>query len=316
MSMCPKRARTLTTAVICSGVWAVASCQVPAPERSPDKTTEPRGSHVWIERPWTIRYFIAVSQRYPTLRRVAAEFNAKQKPGQSLGWQAIFEPVAMISIPDPPSSALDRFSVVVVEFDEQGLVTTRHSHDGPLRGRLNRLRYITLSGGNGPLDPQYNLGQWFMGLGDVSTDWAPGLCGLKESPSPFSKTDIYYLYGPKFQLNEYSTTFGCREWAYQLYDPGRPYIDVTSYVREGSTYPKYTIIGDFIGWAGFADKKPVIGQHNGHWYCLHDCPRGDKAGPIADIKAWAARNGWREPKPPTKAPTFPDPPAAQGTYPD
>lgn len=313
--MCPKLTRLLTIAVICSGAWAVASCQVPAPESLQTQAAERRATRVWIERPWTMRYFIAVTQRWPTIRKVATEFNAKQKPGQALGWQEIFEPVAAIPIANPPAPGLDRLSVVVVEFDEQGKVTTPHSHGGLLRGRLSRLQYITLSSGDGQLDAQYDLGHWFTGLGEVSTDWAPGLCGLKESPSPFSKTDIYYLYGPKFQLNEYSATFGCREWAYQLYDGERPYIDVTSYLREGVVYPKYTAIGDFIGWARFGDKKPVIGQHSGRWYCLHDCPNGDKPGLIVDIKSWAARSGWSVPKPPSKAPTFPDPPAAQGTYP-
>jgi hypothetical protein len=91
---------------------------------------------------------------------------------------------------------------------------------------------------------------------------------------------------------------------------------VTSYVREGKVYPKYTYIRDFIGWARFGDKKPVIGKHEKDWYCLHDCPAGEKPGLIADIKAWSTKNGWTVPKPPTKAPTFVDPPARAGTYPN
>jgi hypothetical protein len=123
------------------------------------------------------------------------------------------------------------------------------------------------------------------------------------------------LYGKLFKPDEFSTTFGCREWAYQLYDDARPYIDVTSYVPKGKTFEHGTYIREFIGWGRFGDKKPIIGKHRAVWYCLYDCPNGEQPGPIADIKAWAQKNGWPVPKPPTKVPTFPDPPAKAGTYP-
>jgi hypothetical protein len=36
---------------------------------------------------------------------------------------------------------------------------------------------------------------------------------------------------------------------------------------------------------------------------------------IPDIKVWAKRFEWFAPVPPTRVPTFPDPPAETGTYP-
>lgn len=308
-----KAIRLAAIAAALAGACALASSQAVPPVAEPAKVAKRDGSITWIERPWAMRYIIVVTQRWRSQRKVAMESNAKNKPGESFSWEQIFEPTVSIPIPNMPLS--DRFSVIPIEFDKQGMVTTNHTHGSPLRGRLNELLRIVLSAGDAPTQRVYRLGYWFTGLGDVSTDWAPGLCGLKDIPSPFSKTDTYYLYGPKFEISELEPTFGCREWAYQLYDDERPYIDVTSYVRVGKVYPKHTAIEGFIGWARFGDKKPVIGQQEGNWYCLHDCPGGDTPGAIPNIRAWAAKQGWAAPKPPTKAPTFPDPPAKQGTYP-
>ncbi len=109
---------------------------------------------------------------------------------------------------------------------------------------------------------------------------------------------------------------GCREWAYQIKEPGRPYIDVTSYIpKRFDDYGPGTYIHETIGWARFEDHKPIIGKHEYLWYCLHDCPGDDLPGVIPDIKAWAAKNGWKAPQPPTRVPVFPDPPAKSGYYP-
>ena len=194
------------------------------------------------------------------------------------------------------------------------VVSTANTHSNRLRGRLNQLRKLALSAGDAPTDRVYPLAIWFTGIADASTDWAPGFCSTDQQPDAAQVKSDGYLYGALFKESEYQPTFGCREWAAQLYDKRRPYIDVTSYVREGKVYPKYTYIREFIGWARFGDQKPVIGKHEKDWYCLHDCPAGDKPGLIPDIKAWARKNGWSAPKPPTKMPVFPDPPAAPGRY--
>nr|WP_315202726.1 hypothetical protein [uncultured Albidiferax sp.] len=289
---------------------------IPTNAADAEKPQERRGTHIWIERPWNIRYVLVVEdgRSWTIGKKIAIESNAK--PGQRhFQWEEFFEPTAEIEVKPHINFGKQSKETVAIEFDKQGFVTSPNTHAGPLRGRLNRIQYITLSVGDGPVDRQYDLGNWFTGIGDASTDWAPGICGLKDTPSPFSKTDNLYLYGPKFEIDEFSPTFGCREWAAQLYDDARPYIDITSYVREGKTYPKYTYIRNFIGWARFGDKKPVIGKQEEDWYCLHDCPDDGKPGLIPDIKAWAVKNGWNPPRPPTKMPVFPDPPASNGRYP-
>lgn len=275
------------------------------------------GSHVWIERPWEMHYFLAVKETAAWARQKRRAVRENATPGlepMHFRWEEFFAPTTEVSAKPSPIYGDQRFTVVAVEFDKEGFVASQHSYKTPLRGRLNRLRYLVLSPGEQPSDPAFSLSHWFTGLGDASTHWAPGFCSLKENPSPFSKTDEGYLYGPKFEVHSSSPTFGCREWAYQLYDDERPYIDVTSYVREGKVYPKYTYIREFIGWARFGDKKPVIGKHEDAWYCLHDCPGGSEPGYIPDIKAWSRKNGWSAPKPPTKMPVFPDPPAKAGAY--
>jgi len=308
--------RSAASAMVLICACTVASCQTAPvqPEPPSSKLIERRGTHVWIERPWEMRYFLMVTKRWSIAKAGAIKRNARLAR-TSLDWEQIFDPVATFASTKPYATPDDALSVVTIEFDNQGWVTTPHTYKGTLRGRLNRLQYITLSTGDGPQDVQYDLGIWFLGLGDVSTHWAPGLCVTKNIPSPFAKTDEYYLYGPKFKLDEYSETFGCREWAYQLYDSARPYIDVTSYIpRSIDKEGPGAYIRPFIGWARFDDKKPVIGKDENQWYCLHDCPGGDKPGPIADIKVWAMRNGWSAPRPPTRVPTFPDPPSKTGTY--
>lgn len=285
-----------------TNVWAGA------PEARRDAKRE------WIERPWNIRYFIEVTEE-PWKSRKARHASENALPDQDyFFWSEFFEPVATVTAAPSEAFGPQVFDVALIQFDADGFVTTGHSHPGPLRGRLNQSLYLTLSAGDGPKDRIYNLAIWFTGLGDASTHWAPAFCKTNQQPDPVQVRSDRYLYGKSFKASEFSTTFGCREWAYQLYDDSRPYIDVTSYVPKSKT-SKGTYIRDFIGWARFGDMKPVIGKHEDTWYCLHDCPNGSKPGAIPDIKAWAASNGWPVPKPPTKAPTFVDPPGRSGTYP-
>jgi hypothetical protein len=261
-----------------------------------------------------MRYFLAVTDTWSSKKKASIRRNS-EAGATWLSWPQLFEPGAEIEQPNPLIPG-DKFSVISVEFDKQGEITTPHSHKGPLRGRLNQLVMITLSAGNAINDSQYDLGHWFLGLGDVSTDWAPALCKIDQQPDAAQIKSDGYLYGSKFKADKYSTTFGCREWAYQLFDSSRPYIDVTSYIpktkdKDGTG----TYIREFIGWARFDDKKPVIGKHEDQWYCLHDCPNGDKPGAIANIATWASKNGWQVPQRPSRMPMFPDPPGKIGRYP-
>lgn len=305
----------LLGSLLASPAIGQGNMQSTGPSADKTRTQKRPGSHVWIERPWEARYILFATTAHSwSLRHARAAKNNAQPSQTYFFWEAFFDAAAKIDA--PVGSVLDEALVVVpIEFDQQGFVLTTHSHAGRLRGRINRLRYVTLSSGDEPDTRNYNLGIWFTGLGDVSTDWAPGFCDELHVPNAALVRSELYLYGRLFKPDEFSTTFGCREWAYQLYDRERPYIDVTSYVPKGETYPHGSYIREFIGWARFEDHKPVIGKHGNNWYCLHDCPKDGKPGPIPDIRAWAQANGWPVPKRPKRMPVFPDPPGRQGTYP-
>ena len=271
----------------------------------------------WSGRPWELQYVLYVTENWSSDLRVTKKRAKKAGPAAlDRDWQELFAPSVNIAVPEKLVVFDDKLSVVLIEFERDGKVKTPNSYGSPLYGRLDRLMYVTLSPGDYAKQPRFDLGEWFMGVGDVSTHWAPGLCDVHTMPNPFAKTDTGYLYGPAFMPSLGSPTFGCREWAYQLGDPNRPYIDITSYLpKKADPDGSGAHVYQTMGWSRFGDaRKPVIGKNEEDWYCFHDCPGGDKPGLIPDIKAWARRFGWVEPKRPTKTPTFPDPPAVAGTY--
>ena len=259
-----------------------------------------------------------VTDRWGIEVEVSQERAAKRDAGDlDFDWQEIIARTSFHQSRDKWAKPGDGLSVVLIEFDRDGKVTSPHSFPLPLYGKLTNLLYVKLSPSDSAMQPRFGLGRWFMGLGDVSTHWAPGLCDALTMPSPFSRTDESYLYGPAFRARPSSPTFACREWAYQLGDPNRPYIDITSYYsKKADPDGPGTYVFGTMGWAGFNDeRKPIIGKHADDWFCLHDCPKGAKPGLIPDIKVWAAENGWPVPKRPTRIPVFPDPPAKSGHYP-
>ncbi|MDO8652935.1 MAG: hypothetical protein Q7R66_12170 [Undibacterium sp.] len=263
---------------------------------------EERGADLtWVKRPWQIRYFLKFEEASSMQgsSEFAARSNAKPDKYNSLAYAEFFSPKT-IQLKDS-TFASDKVSTMLIEFNPEGLVTTRNTYKGKLRGRLNQLSYIVLSPGEDSKLTSF-LGNWFMGLGDGSEFLAPGLCTNDESPSPFGSG----RYADDFKPGAVDGGFGCREWAYQLYDDSRPYIDVTSYELPTEVFPEGTYLRSFIGWARFGDKKPVIGKEKNDWICLHDCPNGDKPGIIPDINKWTKKNGWQVPQPPAKQPQFPD----------
>lgn len=275
----------------------------------------------WLGRPWELRYILYVSDHWSITAENAQE--RREKAGIKMldrdWWELLFEPQAFFPSRDKWAQPEDGLSAVVIEFDRDGKVKTPHAAGASLYGKIDRILDVTLSEGGDVNKPRYDLGFWFMGLGDVSTHWAPGLCKASEMPNPFAKTELGtgYLYGPKFEPSPIFATFGCREWAYQLQHPNRPYIDITSYMnKKDDPDGSGTYVRELFGWSRFSDEpKPVIGKHEEDWYCFHECPGGDKPGLIPDIKAWAKKNGWPVPVRPTRIPVFPDPPAKSGTYP-
>ena len=272
----------------------------------------------WLGRPWELRYFLYVTQEWAGWKSTAQEWDGRPDANRVYRqWKSIFDATKLFPTRRPGAEPGEGLSVVLIEFERDGTLRTANTFGKALKGRLDRTLYVALSSSDDAREAiRFPLGEWFMGLGDISTHWAPGLCQTKTMPSPFSDTDTGYLYGPKFKISPYRSVFGCREWAYQLNDPDRPYIDVTSYIpkRHDPDGPG-TYIHEVVGWAGFDDHKPIIGKQGNDWYCLHECPGSDEPGIIPDIEAWAARHGWSTPKPPTRVPTFPDPPAEEGTYP-
>ena len=286
----------------------------------------------WINRPWEMRYFIYVksADSWQYLKKRALESNQKPKK-DDFDWEQFFEAQTVLRIPhwdlaQKPEKAKypEDLAVVVIEFDKEGWVTTPNSFGKPLRGRLNSLwpGRIVLSAGDALTDPASHVGEWFIGLNEDTADGVtPALCiGLDDMP-PIDPIQVKsYLYGKHYKVKDSwrsNPPFACREWAWQMHDAERPYIDVTSYVPKEPQYgrPHGTYILPFMGWSRFDRQKPVIGKHADTWYCLHECPGGAQPGPIADINTWAKANGWSAPKPPTRMPVFPDDPGRQGKYP-
>lgn len=310
---------SLVRGFICCLLWVhtAGMAQTPSTTTEPDRS----GRITWIERPWSTRYFIYAEPEsdWSISKEAAKEANSKQAnrapQRRFFTWEELFDPSHLVKLKVPDLSGNPNLAVVVVSFDKDGMVTSPHTGGKPLKGRINRLRDLGLSDGEGSDDRFYYMADWFTGIGDASTHWAPAFCSLDHRPDAAMVKSDTYLYGKFFKPNGYAPLFGCREWAYQLYDSERPYIDVTSYEPTSKGKPPKGYIREFMGWARFGDNKPVIGQDEGDWYCLHDCPGGDKPGLIPDIKSWAKRFDWRVPVPPTKVPTFPDPPATSGTYP-
>ncbi|RJG06146.1 hypothetical protein D3870_09130 [Noviherbaspirillum cavernae] len=183
-----------------------------------------------------------------------------------------------------------------MKFDHNGETLTSHKEQQPLVGKRNRLREIVLTPKTATEGPLYLIGYWFMGLPGDEQLFSPALCS--------SSDDDRYLknFSRKFvSKHSLDGNFGCREWTYQLYDRDRPFIDVTSYQKDG------TYIKEFIGWSRFEDPpKPVIGRHEKTWYCLHECPNSEAPGTIPDIAAWTRKHGFPVPKRPRKQPMFPN----------
>ncbi len=233
-------------------------------------------------------------------------------------WKGVFEATHEVPFPalDSPSSNKS-WAVVVIEFDSEGWVLTTNAAPGRLRGRLAESLDLQLSTGEGKDASRYWLASWFKGFGKLSERWAPAPCLVSsEIHNRFEEPNGLYLYGKEFRPDSVNRVFGCREWTFQLNDAMRPYIDITNYVRPSKDEPGgHFIHGDFLGWFRHGQIKPVIGQHEDQWYCLLDCPDGERPGPIPDIRAWAKKRGWNAPKPPTRMPVFPDPPARPGIYP-
>ncbi|HJV85621.1 MAG TPA: hypothetical protein VJ698_09095 [Noviherbaspirillum sp.] len=257
---------------------------------------DPDSSHDWVDRPWNIRYFLSI--RPESDLRIAVKIaRAEENPSNEKRgaiyrrYETIFGATSNI----PMKGEDEGLMAIAITFDRSGQVLSPHEGMQPLIGKRNRLREIVLAspGTDNPL--LYDLGYWFMGLPGDQLLFSPALCSLSDDHR-------YQKHFSRDFVSRYSSdgNFGCREWTYQLYDHDRPYIDMTSYQKDGA------YIKELIGWSRFEDPpKPVIGKHDKTWYCLYECPNGEAAGVIPDIAAWSKRHGFPLPKRPRKQPMFP-----------
>ena len=263
-------------------------------------------SRIWIGRPWEYRYVLFVNS--------PSEFNSWKRLGKK--WldediakanfenaqriETIFSQTTTIQIdPEHYREENRAIATVLIVFNRQGEVTSPYDWPHRLSGHIDRIWRVVLAPGNAPQDMQFRLGDWYTG----EYVFMPAIC---------SQEDMNERYRKGFSATDISIdgNFGCREWSHYLHSEGMPYIDITSYAKDKSTY-----IRPVIGWGRFdVPPKPVIGKHGNVWVCLHECPNGEAPGIIPDIKAWAAKNGWPVPKRPKKMPLFPDKPRKPGTF--
>ncbi len=258
------------------------------------ENVKPPGSRVWIERPWNIRYFLHFDDvRLVKIgQKVAAQSNLEDERSARTpiyrAYQALFNPTTVLHLSEDDNPA-----VTILTFDRSGNVQTRNNTSLPLKGKLNQIHDLVLVTSDTAKESPYLLADWFWGIPGDGAVFSPGVCDSNDADR----------YAAGFDAGRYAYlgNFGCREWTYQLYDPDQPYINVTSYEKDG------TYIKEFVGWSRFSDPpKPVIGKQDKTWLCLHECPAGDAPGIIPDIAAWCKKHGFPLPQRPDKQPMFPN----------
>lgn len=279
----------------------------------------------WIERPWAYRYLLYTDDpRSWEFSRKDHEKEVKENSDKAFKYPVelpvYFEPqwTLVPHIPDDDEESR-RSSLHIVRLD---ITKDRAIQQKPLNGdqlwaRLDGYGDIVLTPSE--TNPAYlvGFGEFFMGSPEApDSRYSPTICSTTHGDTV--PPDQGGRYGRSSKNDTWSTEgiFGCREWAAQLYDPNRPYIDVTSYemVPDYDKAPDKkgrrplkpaSFIKPFIGFSRFSDPpKPVIGKYGDQWFCITDCPAGDKPGEIADIKAWAARSGWPVPQRPKNPRAF------------
>lgn len=244
-------------------------------------------NEIWINRAWEIRYIIEVLDNISL--QVSQEESQSQRtqnggPDRYQSFESLVSPQSSIAV--RPG---DFRHILALEFGRAGKLLTKHNASVQLYGRRSITDGIALAGEDVP----YAVAEWFHGLHGAGTEFAPAVCDVG---------DMLNRYQDDWDSDDYRYgNFGCREWTHQLYASNSAYIDVTSYSRFGAS------IGRFVGWARFTDPhRPVIGKNGKRWYCLYECPPGERPGPIADIKTWTKRHGFPMPRGPHKQPEFPD----------
>lgn len=271
----------------------------------------------WIARPWEYRYLIysEITREWNRSRnQFAKDLLESPKDAGKYGQPLLvhFDPQFVLAI---DALADRRLGLLRLDIQADRTIAQPSLSGTHLRARLNSLMGIVFT----PTDtaPSYivDFGYFFMGAyGASDTSYSPAICNYSFADSV--PIDGRGRYNASFTPGG-KGYFGCREWAAQLYDKNRPYIDVSSYEmiedddaprKKGKPVMKpITYIRPFVGFSRFdSPHKPVIGNHKGTWYCITDCPSGDQVGVIPDIKTWAAKQGWSVPIKPKNVRQFMD----------
>ncbi len=295
----------------------------------------------WIDRPWEYRYLLYVELVEPFEKGAKSQdfSSLPSDKGLQLLWMpGPFSPTWLIQWTDKKDNKYvdDTFAVLRIDVKQDRTVTTPNRWGLPLEARLNVREDIVLAPKVAKPEKIVRFAEFFMGTYAASdTRYSPTMCstlfGDNTDPRELSGRYVDKYFNP---ISD--GYFGCREWAAQLYDPDRHYIDVTSYanavdfekpiVKSGPRKGYYPLkkplryapeIKHFIGFSRFEDPpKPVIGNHQGQWLCLNDCPGGETPAKIADIKAWATKYGWPVPQPPKNVREFMDKKVEPGNFMD
>ncbi|MFA9217679.1 MAG: hypothetical protein ACEQSK_11310, partial [Sphingomonadaceae bacterium] len=247
--------------------------------------------HVWLERPWEIKYVFFVDSNADMIWRIgyAKKYNfSDEKLDRKhiyLDAKAMFTPTNVFASPGKNTIA-----TVLLTFDRNGNVLVPQNELSQFMAKRTVLDSIVLVRRTTPEDKAFRFAHWSQGIPGDST-FSPAVCNGGD----------LMRYGPKWRSGGSGGDFGCREWTAQLYDWQQPYIDVTTYTRHGN------FIGEFVGWSRFEDAaKPIIGMHGKQWLCLHDCPAGEQVGVIGDIRAWTTKHHFPMPVRPKRQPEYPD----------
>lgn len=269
----------------------------------------------WIDREWEYRYLLVVEGRWKGMQKKQQDDWIK-RPAHVANQQieGHFDPTLQLI---PPSEAMvnqDERNVLRLDVARDRTVLQPTLQGKTVEARLNDLRDIVLAA-KGESSPSFtiNFGTLFLGTyAAADPAYSPSICTNLDLETD-TRYPGRYLKGYKADSDEgrsgHKGYFGCREWAAQLYDRDRPYIDVTSYEwgpdfdkpEKKGKYPVGAVayIKPFIGFSRFQDApKPVIGKDRQQWYCLTDCPEGTTPGKIDDIASWAKTRGWPVPKRP------------------
>ena len=272
--------RVLAT-LICTASAAQATSS--AKERDP--------SREWRDVPWAIRYILFLNANKHMKENIV--FGKKVNAADSIQngsrlYLSVYE--LFVESTHVISAKSSDMATALFLFDQNGHVVNSSSLLSQFTGKLSQINNLVLIRTRDPTEKPYKIADWNQGMpGDTS--FSPAVCTALDS----------FRYDTYWQARDPRGNVGCREWTAQLYDPGQPYIDVTTYSKRGN------FIGELVGWSRFEDPpKPVIGMQGKQWLCLHECPAGERPGVIADLRAWTRKHGYPMPERPPRQPLYPD----------